>query len=242
MRPREDNLYVRTGIYGVRNKISGKVYIGQTTYDFGDRRDYHFSRLRKNKHPVKEMQKDYNEVGGANFEFIVLHDLQDGEQIDDLERAYIADYKAKGLSYNAVNGGRKGFTAVPHSPEVRKHIGELNRIRMTGSKLPEEQKKHMSEAQKARCARMTDEEKQKVVARLVAANKDRTWTEEQRQAMRDEQKTKPRGAKYTVEQVKEMRKMYEENHLTITDIAHIMEIPRGTVDQIVNYRRWKHIS
>lgn len=242
MRPREDNLYIRTGIYGVRNKISGKVYIGQTTYDFGDRRDYHFSRLRKDKHPVKEMQKDYNEVGGANFEFIVLHDLQDGEQIDDLERAYIADYKAKGLSYNAVNGGRKGFTAVPHSPEVRKHIGELNRIRMTGSKLPEEQKKHMSEAQKARCARMTDEEKQKVVARLVAANKDRAWTEAQRQAMRDEQKTKPRGAKYTVEQVKEMRKMYEENHLTITDIAHIMEIPRGTVDQIVNYRRWKYIS
>lgn len=242
MRPREDNLYVRTGIYGVRNKVSGKVYIGQTTYDFGDRRDYHLSRLRKNKHPVKEMQKDYNEVGGANFEFIVFHDLQDGEQIDDLERTYIAEYKAKGLSYNAVNGGRKGFTPVPHSPEVRKHIGELNRIRMTGSKLPEEQKKHMSEAQKARCARMTDEEKQKVVARLVAANKDRTWTEAQRQAMRDEQKTKPRGAKYTVEQVKEMRKMYEENHLTITDIAHIMEIPRGTVDHIVNYRRWKYIS
>ena len=242
MRPREDNLYFRTGIYGVKNKANNKIYVGQTIYNFGDRRDSHFSLLRNGKHPVKEMQKDFTKVGEDNFEFVVLHDLQDGELIDDLERSFIAEYKSKELSYNAVNGGRKGFTPVPHSPEVRKHIGELNRIRMTGSKLPEEQKKHMSEAQKARCARMTNEEKQKVVARLVAANKDRTWTEEQRQAMRDEQKTKPRGAKYTVEQVKEMRRMFEDDHLSITEIAHIMEIPRGTVDQIVNYRRWKYIS
>lgn len=245
MRPRADNLYVRTGIYGVRNKVSGKVYIGQTTYDFGDRRDYHFSRLRKDKHPVKEMQKDYNEVGGANFEFIVLHDLQDGELIDELEREFIAEYKAKGLSYNAVNGGRKGFTPVPHSPEVRKHIGELNSIRMKGSKLPEEQKKHMSEAQKARFQRMTEEEKEAVRERLRVlgeSHRNKKWTEEQRQAMRDEQKTKPRGAKYTIEQVKEMRHMYENKHMSITEIAHVMEIPRGTVDQIVNYRRWKYIS
>lgn len=245
MRPREDSLYSRTGIYGVRNKTNNKTYIGQTTYNFGDRRDSHFSLLRNGKHPVREMQEDFSKVGEANFEFVVLHDLQDGEQIDDLERTYIKEAKSKGLSYNAVNGGCKGFTHVPYSPEVRKHIGELNRIRMTGSKLSEEQKKHMSEAHKARFQRMSEEEKEVVrerVRKLGEGHRNKKWTEEQRQAMRDEQKTKPRGAKYTIEQVKEMRKMYEDDHLSITEIAHIMEIPRGTVDQIVNYRRWKYIS
>lgn len=245
MRPREDNLYFRTGIYGVKNKANNKIYVGQTIYNFGDRRDSHFSLLRNGKHPVKEMQEDFTKVGEDNFEFVVLHDLQDGELIDDLERSFIAEYKSKELSYNAVNGGRKGFTPVPHSSEVRKHIGELNRIRMTGSKLPEEQKRHMSEAQKARFQRMSEEEKEVVrerVRKLGESHRNKKWTEEQRQAMRDEQKTKPRGAKYTVEQVKEMRRMFEGDHLSITEIAHIMEIPRGTVDQIVNYRRWKYIS
>ena len=32
------NLYKSRGIYGIRNKVNGKVYIGKTNMNFGDRR------------------------------------------------------------------------------------------------------------------------------------------------------------------------------------------------------------
>ncbi len=244
MNPRKDNLYQRTGIYGIKNTVNGKVYVGQTNYNFGDRRDCHFSLLRNGKHPVKQMQEDFNSVGESNFVFLVLHDLQDGELLDELERSYISKYKSKQLAYNAVNGGRKGFSQVPYSSETRKHIGELNRIRLTGSKLSEERKKHMSESHKRRFQSMTEEEKDVVrnqVRELGKSHKDKKWTEEQRQAMRDEQKTKPRGAKYTADQVKKMRQLYEHEKLSIREIADMIGASPQAVYLIVTYRRWKNL-
>ena len=45
---REDNIYFRIGIYGIRNLVNGKIYVGKTGMNFGDRWDSHrsFSSVR----------------------------------------------------------------------------------------------------------------------------------------------------------------------------------------------------
>lgn len=65
-----NSLYKKTGIYGIFNLVTGKVYVGETNMNFGDRRDSHFSLLRNGKHNSKEMQNDFLAVGEDNFEFI----------------------------------------------------------------------------------------------------------------------------------------------------------------------------
>ena len=241
MKPSEIKLYCRKGIYGIRNIKSGRIYVGQTIYNFGDRRDAHFSMLRNGKHPVKKMQEDFNYLGCTNFEFVILHDLKENEDIDELERYYIAIYKEKGLSYNTLDGGKRGYSMPPLSTETRKHIGELNRVRLTGSKLSEDTRKKMSESHKS----LSQTQKQDLVERarkLGKSHKGKKWTEEQRQAFIEEQKYKPRSAKYTLEQIKEIRKLYEHEGLTPKEIAIRFNIPVGTIRQIVTYKRWKNIS
>ena len=46
---REDNIYFRIGIYGIRNLINGKIYVGKTGMNFGDRWDSHRSLLNNGK-------------------------------------------------------------------------------------------------------------------------------------------------------------------------------------------------
>ena len=50
MQKREDNIYSRIGIYGIKNLINGKIYIGKTGMNFGDRWDSHRSLLNSGKH------------------------------------------------------------------------------------------------------------------------------------------------------------------------------------------------
>lgn len=50
-----------------------------------------------------------------------------------------------------------------------------------------------------------------------------------------------RGALYTIEQVKEICRLHEEENKNYTDISSIMNIPRTTIYQIATYRRWKEV-
>ena len=61
--------------------------------NFGDRRDTHFSELNNNKHYNTHLQHAWNKYGKENFSFVVLHDLQEGEDIDELEKRFIKEYK-----------------------------------------------------------------------------------------------------------------------------------------------------
>lgn len=48
-----------SGIYKITNLSNGKIYIGQSQNMF-IRRTEHWTALRRNAHPNKEMQKDWN--------------------------------------------------------------------------------------------------------------------------------------------------------------------------------------
>ena len=85
------------------------------------------------------MQADWNKYGADSFTFSVLEVIQ-GRDIsiyDEKEIAYIKKSMDEHLCYNLVGGGQYSSTVGILPPEHYKRLGEMNRQRMLGSKLPQ---------------------------------------------------------------------------------------------------------
>ena len=64
---------MNSGIYEIKNKINGKMYIGQSR-NINKRRSYHLWKLRSNNHFNPLLQNSFNKYGEHNFEFIILEE------------------------------------------------------------------------------------------------------------------------------------------------------------------------
>lgn len=234
------SIYKRYGIYGIRNKLNGMIYVGKTVNNFGDRWDCHKASIKGGYCANPNLGNEINKYGVDNFEYIILDDCtgKDLEYVNQREIEEIKKYKELGLAYNIGDGGSIGAYRGRHLPEeTRRKIGEKNRINMTGRKASEKTKKKMSESQKARFAKMSEEERQVFRDRLASAQ----LTPEGRESLKAHMKGNKNGAKYTVEQVKEIRRLNEEGNKSLTEIAQLFGMPRGTVYNIATYRRWKDV-
>lgn len=99
-------------IYGYRNKINNKWYVGQTTMKLKERHRTHISGA------THEKASDYNclfhrkirEYGIENFELIVLEEVANKEDLDNKERYWIKEkqsFVGDGQGYNTTLGGQK---------------------------------------------------------------------------------------------------------------------------------------
>lgn len=137
------------GIYGIINKINGKVYVGQTGERFLRRYWHHQWKLRDNSHDNIYLQNAWNKYGGDNFEYVVLEVAEDLNLLDEMEIKYIEHYKKNNLCYNMLlgGGGRRGFKMSESAKEI---IAQKNRQHMLGKKHSEETKRKMSETRKGK--------------------------------------------------------------------------------------------
>ena len=233
------SIYKQYGIYGIKNTINNKIYVGKTMKSFGDRWDCHKGCLRGGYHENRHLQNAWNKYGEANFSFIILKDCtgQDLEFVNQSEIDEISEYKQLGLSYNIHDGGDGGLFLGKHlSEETKRKIGEKNRVNMTGRKASPETKEKMSQSQKARFLKWSEEDRKNWGKKMSECNKGipKPKTSE---AMRNNKN----GALYTVEQVKEIRRLHEKENKGYTEISELMNIPRQAVYLIATYRRWKEV-
>lgn len=132
----------KIGIYEFKNKVSGKSYVGSTK-DHKERYWSHISKLKRNIHDNKELQKDFNLLGRDNFEMIMLEECS----IDMLlEREQFWSDKIEN-KYNT----RKNVCSnigVEHSKEIKNAMS----ISRMGANNPFYGKKH-SEESKTKLAR-----------------------------------------------------------------------------------------
>lgn len=99
----DDQYLINYVIYRFKNKINGKVYIGQTT------------KSLRNSRPNTKAHKTYfhnalNKHGIENFDLIILERCQNQQELDERERYWIAYYNStdKRYGYNIESGGSLG--------------------------------------------------------------------------------------------------------------------------------------
>ena len=63
---------MNTGVYCIKNKINGKLYIGSTTQGFNIRKGRHIRSLNQGNHHSAILQKAWNKYGEQAFQFIIL--------------------------------------------------------------------------------------------------------------------------------------------------------------------------
>ena len=238
-------MYNTFGIYGIVNKQNGKIYVGKTTNNFGDRRDCHFASYDGGYGCNPELQREWDQYGRDAFDFIVLEECPletSKDEIDQLEIDYIKKFKDAGIAYNIADGGDTSAWKGKHlTEEMKRKIGEKNRVNMLGRTASDKTKAKMSESQRRRYQNLTEEEQQAIIERLRNSTTGKKWDEERRQKYSDEQKTNPHSAKYDVETVHKIREMHEVENKSYKEISEMLNIPKHTVYLIATYRRWKYV-
>ena len=235
------DIYFQIGIFRITNTMNGKSYIGKTGMNFGDRWDTHRSLLRSGKHDNPYLQRAWDKYGEDAFEFAVVEVVNDPGMLDDLEIKYIAEYKARGKSYNLHIGGSGGYNLGKHlSEDTKKKIGEKNRINMTGRKASAETRAKMSASQQKRYANWSDEDRA-VFGKLVSEKASGyTWSDEAKRKFSERQKNSPNSAKFTPDDIRTIRDRFA-NGTPAKILAAEYHTSPSYISSIVHRRRWAHI-
>lgn len=138
----------QTGIYAIENVKNKAVYVGQTKESFVRRYWHHRWLLRNGKHSNRKLQESWDLDCESSFLFRVLETCT--EDFDLREQYYIARAREAGLCFNMQDGGHENNLVRFCPDEARKRVGDLNRQRMTGTKLSDETKAKMSSARTGR--------------------------------------------------------------------------------------------
>lgn len=103
------------GIYMIRNKNNGMVYIGQSI-DMRRRANTHIRELNNNEHNNTYLQNAWNKYGSTVFEFAVV-ELCEEPSLNDREIFYIQSYDSYRHGYNLTIGGLGHRGYIPTEKE-----------------------------------------------------------------------------------------------------------------------------
>lgn len=149
-------------IYKIKNKVNGKLYIGQTSKTIKIRFDRHIKSANKkvNRHLYDAM----NFYGYSNFsiEEIESSSKWTNKEFDEREKYWIKLLNTMSPNgYNMTEGGGGGNTLRNWSPEKRKELYRLQGKKRTGVRSLD-WRRAISEGAKKREASKTKEEKEKI--------------------------------------------------------------------------------
>lgn len=133
------------GIYYIKNKTNNKFYVGQSI-DIETRIKRHKRTLKNGTHHNKHLQKSFNKYGENNFEYGVLYEANEDDNLDELEMKYIESTGAFEHGYNSTKGG-KGDLGMIVTDEFRMRMSELVKGEKNpnyGHKWTPEMKAHLS--------------------------------------------------------------------------------------------------
>ena len=133
------------GIYCIKNRINGKVYIGQS-WDIENR--WYRHRVTTDKSYKSHLYSAIRKYGKDNFEFSILKKIEENEntqkELDHYENFFIEQFNSRdrSLGYNKKEGGSRGR----HSKEsnTKNRLAHLGKSINVGIPKTEEAKRNMS--------------------------------------------------------------------------------------------------
>jgi group I intron endonuclease len=169
-------------IYLHRNKVNGKVYVGQTTRKWPASR---WGRKGQNYHHRDQpyMYHAIKKYGWDNFEHIIVRECETQQELNEAEIATVALYESANpeKGYNISPGGKGNGplseerkrrlsevnTGKTHSPATRKKISEAH----TGKKMSAETRAKMSAARRGKRIGPCPEERRKRISESLKGRK-----------------------------------------------------------------------
>lgn len=121
------------GIYEIRNKITGKVYIGSSR-DCARRFSEHRSRLVRGVHVNGRLQASWNKHGADAFEFLLVFSVIDADDLEAVEQTFLNERRAVDADYNLAPtaGNTAGWRA---GPETRARMSAAAKKRDSSKQL-----------------------------------------------------------------------------------------------------------
>jgi group I intron endonuclease len=127
-------------IYKITNKVNGKIYIGQTIRTLEQRKWQHLDAA---KHGCRtHLYSAIRKYGEENFEFEVIDEASSIEELNELERYYIAKFDCIKSGYNMVDGGNNNVMFLDSVKQ--KHL-ESMRSDETRAKISKSMKQYRKE-------------------------------------------------------------------------------------------------
>lgn len=122
------------GIYGILNSVTNKIYIGNTN-NFSNRKNNHFSHLRRNNHVNIHLQNSWNKYKEIDFLFIILENNIEKNKLIERELYWIRLKNSlnRNYGYNLAIPGEDSFK---HSKESIKKMIKVK----TNASIPEKYK------------------------------------------------------------------------------------------------------
>lgn len=113
-------------IYKAKNKLNGKVYIGQTKGSLENRKRQHLNSPNHSYATCTHFVRAIAKYGKSAFEWEVLATTESADMLDQLETMYIAEYQSTdpNKGYNLLSGGSSGYT---HADVTKERIGNAQR-------------------------------------------------------------------------------------------------------------------
>jgi len=212
-----------SGIYQIKNINDGSIYIGSSV-NIRKRWNLHRTELRQNVHHNSHLQNAWNKYGEIFFEFAILQEVTNLEELIALEQRYLDEFRP---AYNICKIAGSPLGRIT-SEETKAKLRMLHK----GKKRSDKAKENMRKAQRDKG--LTDEHK----AKLSEAAKKRKWSDETKKKISLSTKGQRNKAKLTWEQVAIIRKMINEN-IALIKIANIYKVSRRTINAIKLGEAWK---
>ena len=108
-------------IYKIENLKTNEIYVG-SAINLAKRKYYHLYDLKNNKHHSIILQNSYNKHGVENFEFFILEEISEKENLIIREQYYIDSLNPK-YNCSRVAGSPLG---VKHSLEARLNMSKAH--------------------------------------------------------------------------------------------------------------------
>jgi len=181
------------GIYKIRNKVTGKCYVGQSQH-VKKRIHEHFRLLEKGYHVNRILQNSYNKHGKNAFDWALEVECVDTKDLDDLENAFLQGqaYFDEPTYFNIANTAKAPMRGKKHT----QHTKDMISLTKLSNKKPVTTE-HIEKLKKVRQNIALLNLKYFAIVKFIVNNPDMSYAERGRVTSKDTSTTRKIALKYS---------------------------------------------